>query len=91
MHFFFFFCKFDGGKKGESALVLYSKHVYVEREREREREEEEKEKAYLENDDTALLSSSSLSPSFCCLLSPFERARASSLSSSFFVFVGGGC
>ena len=90
MHFFFFFfANLTAEKKGESALVLYSKHVYVERER--EREEEEKEKAYLENDDTALLSSSSLSPSFCCLLSPFERARASSLSSSFFVFVGGGC
>ena len=63
MHFFFFFfANLTAEKKGESALVLYSKHVYVERER--EREEEEKEKAYLENDDTALLSSSSSLPFF---------------------------
>ena len=39
MHFFFFFfANLTAEKKGESALVLYSKHVYVERERERERE-----------------------------------------------------
>jgi hypothetical protein len=60
----FYYANLTAEKKGESALVLYSKHVYVEREREREREEEEKEKAYLENDDTALLSSSSSLPFF---------------------------